>query len=134
MSKSGKMKLTDLHYISDKNHSDYKLCQKVIILSIGIYSEHKLLFGLIQTYESTVSMIQVYNLAKLRKWNNKYTIQLFKVESPLHNHVYPTSLPIWISPLKWKQTKKSHHGSGGEDTILQSCELKRPCPFLTLPT
>ena len=35
--------------------------------SIGKYSEHKLLFGLILTYESTVSMMQVYNLAKLRK-------------------------------------------------------------------
>ena len=31
-SKSSKMKLTDFHYISDKNHSNSKLCQKVIIL------------------------------------------------------------------------------------------------------
>ena len=32
-SKSSKTKLTDLHYISDKN-SDSKLCQKVIILRV----------------------------------------------------------------------------------------------------
>ena len=58
---------------------------------------HKLLFGdvqilasqcsciVIQTYESTVSITQVYNLAKLRKRKNKYTAQVFKVEFPLHN-------------------------------------------------
>ena len=33
-SKSSKMKLTDLHYISKKNHSDSKLCQKIIILIV----------------------------------------------------------------------------------------------------
>ena len=33
-SKSSKAKLTDLHYISDKNHSDSKLYQKVIILKV----------------------------------------------------------------------------------------------------
>ena len=38
-----------------------------------------------QTYESTVSITQVYNLAKLRKRKNKYTAQVFKVEFPLHN-------------------------------------------------
>ena len=27
-SKSSKTKVTDLHYVSDKNHSDSKLCQK----------------------------------------------------------------------------------------------------------
>ena len=32
--KSSKMKLTDLHYLSDKNCSDYKLCQNVIILKV----------------------------------------------------------------------------------------------------
>ena len=33
-SKSSKAKLADLHYISDKNHSDSKLCQKVIVLKV----------------------------------------------------------------------------------------------------
>ena len=33
-SKSSKTKLTDLHNISDKNHHDSKLCQKVIILKV----------------------------------------------------------------------------------------------------
>ena len=33
-SKSCKTKHTDLHYISDKNHDDSKLCQKVIILKV----------------------------------------------------------------------------------------------------
>ena len=30
-SKSSKTEFTDLHYISDKNRNDSKLCQKVII-------------------------------------------------------------------------------------------------------
>ena len=33
-SKSSKTKLTDLHYISDNNHNDSKLCQKAIILKV----------------------------------------------------------------------------------------------------
>ena len=33
-SESSKIKLTNLHYVSDKNHSDSKLCQKVIILKV----------------------------------------------------------------------------------------------------
>ena len=31
-SKSSNLKLIDLHYKSDKNHSDSKLCQKVMIV------------------------------------------------------------------------------------------------------
>ena len=62
------MKLTDLHYISDMNHYDFKLCQKVIILKKK-NSAHKLLLGpvqilerqcsyiIIKTYESTESLI-----------------------------------------------------------------------------
>ena len=65
--------------------------------SIGKNYVHKLPFGhaqiletwcsyiVIETYESTVSITQVYNLDELRKRKNKYTIQLFKVESPLHD-------------------------------------------------
>ena len=44
-SKSSKMKLRDLHYTSDKNQSDSKLCQKVIILKVLekiIYINYKL--------------------------------------------------------------------------------------------
>ena len=33
-SKSSKTKLKDLYYISDKNHHDPNLCQKVIILKV----------------------------------------------------------------------------------------------------
>ena len=33
-SKSSKSKLKDLHYVSDKNHHDSKLCQRVIILKV----------------------------------------------------------------------------------------------------
>ena len=39
----------------------------------------------IQTYESTISIIKVYNFTKLIKTKSKYTIQFFKVKSPLHN-------------------------------------------------
>ena len=44
-----------------------------------------------QTYESTVSITQVYTLAKLRKRKDKYTIQVFKVD-------FPTSQSILVSP------------------------------------
>ena len=33
-SKASKTKITDLHDISDKNHNDSKLCQKVIIMEV----------------------------------------------------------------------------------------------------
>ena len=42
---SSKMKLRDLHYTSDKNQSDSKLCQKAIILKVLekiIYINYKL--------------------------------------------------------------------------------------------
>ena len=32
--KCSKMKFKDLYYISDKNHNDSKLCQKVIIFNV----------------------------------------------------------------------------------------------------
>ena len=66
------MKLTDLHYISDRNHYDFKLCQKVIILKKK-NSAHKLLLGpvqilerqcsyiIIKTYESTESIDKQVN-------------------------------------------------------------------------
>ena len=44
-----------------------------------------------QIYESTVSITQVYTLAKLRKRKDKYTIQVFKVD-------FPTSQSILVSP------------------------------------
>ena len=33
-SKSSKMKLTGLHYISGKTHNDSKLCQKVVVFKV----------------------------------------------------------------------------------------------------
>ena len=43
----------DLHYISDKNHSGSKSCQKVIILErIGKNSINKLLFGAVHILET----------------------------------------------------------------------------------
>ena len=59
---------------------------------------------LIKTYESTVNIVQLYNLAKLKKWKNKYTIQFLKVESPPLPPftTYFGNLPIW-TPLKMKK-------------------------------
>ena len=51
-SKSDKTKLTDLHYISDKNQSDSKLSESHHTQSIGKSSVHKLLFGHVQILES----------------------------------------------------------------------------------
>ena len=51
-SKSDKTKLTDLHYISDKNQSDSKLSESHHTQSIGKNSVHKLLFGHVQILES----------------------------------------------------------------------------------
>ena len=86
---------------------------------------------LIKTYERTVNIVQLYNLAKLRKWKNKYTIQFVKVESPLHNSIWQAP-PIWTPPLLPFQMKKMPiplkkifenqkvplHSLGGEDTML----------------
>ena len=44
------------------------------------------------------SIIQLYNLTKLRKWQNKYTIQFSKVESPFT--IYFGKSPLVHSPLK----------------------------------
>ena len=52
MSKSSKTKLSDLHYISARNRSDSKLCQKVNTQSIGKNFMHKLLFGHVQILET----------------------------------------------------------------------------------
>ena len=53
---------------------------------------------LLKTYLSTVNIVQLYNLArynlaKLRKWKKKYTIQFLKVKSP------PLPLPPVIDSL-----------------------------------
>ena len=56
-----------------------------------------------QTYECTASITQVYNLAKLRKRKNKYTTQVFKVESPRPSQAIlasPSSPPKWRLLLK----------------------------------
>ena len=48
-----------------------------------------------QTNESTVSITQVYNLAKLRKRKTKYAIQAFKAESSPHSKPISVNPPIW---------------------------------------
>ena len=90
---------------------------------------------LLYNIDNTIITLQLYNLAKLRKWKNKCTIQYFKFEcSPLLHNLFlqatPDDLPSL--PLKWKKApnplKKiledqkvppSPHslGGGGEDTM-----------------
>ena len=75
------------------------LCESIMVVptpKLGI---------LIKTYESTVNIVQLYNLDKLRKWKNKYTIQFLKVESPPSQPVLapPPPSPHINSPLKMKK-------------------------------
>ena len=86
---------------------------------------------LTKIYEGTVNIVQLYNLAKLRKWKHKYTIQVLKVEClPLHNLFWQAPHMPPHPPLKWKKcqplsktflrTKKSSphpHSLGEEDTM-----------------
>ena len=55
---------------------------KLSICHVQILEKH-CCYIVIKIYQSTVSIIQLHNFAKLRKWKNKYTIQFSKVESPL---------------------------------------------------
>ena len=48
---------------------------------------------IIKTYENTISIIQLHNLAKLSKKMIKYTIQFFQAESPLLKLFYFSS---WV--------------------------------------
>ena len=58
----------------------------------------------IKTYKSTVNILQLYNLAKLRKWKNKYTIQFLKVESPFTTYFGKAFPPYGLPPtLKMKK-------------------------------
>ena len=59
-----------------------------------------------QTYESTVSITQGYNIAKLRKIKNKYTIQVFKLESPLSQPTLESPPPHIGSPTPLKKFLK----------------------------
>ena len=69
-----------LNYVKKSSYSKYKK-----------NSVHKLLFGHVQILETQcsyiiiktwkqVSIMQLYNLAKLRKWKSKHRIQFFKIE------------------------------------------------------
>ena len=61
---------------------------------------------LIKTHESTVNIVQLHNLVKLRKWKNKCTIQFLKVESTLHNLLWQApniDSPLPLSRLKMKK-------------------------------
>ena len=76
---------------------------------------------LIKRYESTVNIMQLYNLAKLRKWKNKYTIQFLEVEFPLHSLFWkaPPKMKKCQHPLKnfFENQKVYPHSLRGEDTI-----------------
>ena len=62
-----------------------------------------------RTYESTVSIIQPYNFATLRKRKSKYIIHFLKFESPPSQPIL-VSPPIWPTPSshlkKYLRTKK----------------------------
>ena len=45
----------------------------------------------IKTYESSVSIIKLGNLAKLRKWKSKYTIQFLKLNPPFTTYLGKSS-------------------------------------------
>ena len=74
---------------------------KLSICHVQILEKH-CCYIVIKIYQSTVSIIQLHNFAKLRKWKNKYTIQFSKVESPLLKNYFCKS-PLVDSPLKTKK-------------------------------
>ena len=101
---------------------------------------------LIKMYESIVNIVQLCNLAKLRKWKNKYIIKFVKVGSlpsqPILASPPLPPAPYGPSPLlkmKKMQTplKKTFENqkvlpySLGEDTMLF---LAKPPPPLNLQT
>lgn len=103
--------------------------------SIRKSSLHKLLFGYVQTlvtqcsyitintYESIVSIIKLYNLAKLWKCK-KYTIQFFKV-NPLFTACFGSSFQM-DSPNPWKWKNLNHLKKNSEDQkVFQSWDLAR---------
>ena len=77
-------------------------------------------YTVIQTYESKVSIMQLYNLAKFSKRKNKYKIQFIKNEFPFHNLFWQVStydlspkMPKTSTPSKnVLGTKKPTHSSG----------------------
>ena len=86
--------------IKKKNQKDSKLAQKGVMpkaMDEKIFSTYTLWsctnniqcsYIVIKTYESPVSNIQLCNLTKLRKWQNKYTVQFFEVGSSSHLNLY----------------------------------------------
>ena len=116
-----------LNYVEKLSFSKYEK-----IMYINYSGQNQILktqcsYMTIKTHESTVSIIQLYNLVKLKKWKHKYTIQFFKVESPLHNQLWQVSLkrkklqPPSKNLLRTK--KPPHHIVGGEDTLHLSQNL-----------
>ena len=85
--------------------------------SIWENSVHKLLYSdiqflethctytIIKTYESTISIMQLYNLAKLRQWKNKYIYSsiFLKLNPPFHNYL-GKSPHVNSPPFKMKKT------------------------------
>ena len=56
-----------------------------------------------QTYESTVSITQGSNLARLRKRKDKYTIQVFKVDLPTSQSILVSPPDVDSPPLNMKK-------------------------------
>ena len=118
-----------LNYIKKSLHSKYrkKLCTKITLWSCSNFGNLLLLYSN-KTYESTACIIQLYNLAKMRKGRNRSTIQFFEVEFPLQHlfwspHMDSPPLKMTKTPNPSKEffrTKKSspefrgggHHASG----------------------
>ena len=95
------------------------------ILYISIFGHIQILgtlcsYTVIQTYESKVSIMQLYNLAKFSKRKNKYKIQFIKNEFPFHNLFWQVStydLPPKMTKTSTPSknvlgTEKPTHSSG----------------------
>ena len=92
-------------------------------------------YKVIQTYESKVSIMQLYNLAKFSKRKNKYKIQFIKNEFPFHNLFWqvstydlPPKMTKTSTPSKmfW-EPKSPPIVQGGEDTTTDNKALCTRC-------
>ena len=93
--------------IKSRSHHTQSIRNKYIrklLLGYNKILETKCFYITIKTHESTVSIIQLHNPAKLRKWKNKYTVQFLKVEfSPFAT--YFGKSPHMESPSRLKAKK-----------------------------
>ena len=139
-SKSSEKKLTDLHYIVDKNRHDYKLSQKSLhTQSRRKTSVHKLSFGHVQILEKKFSYIILITQSVLSNytiwlnWENERTSVQFNIlnlNAPPPN--FGKSPHMTSAPIKMKKNSNppqknfrgpksppphSLGGGGGEDTM-----------------